>query len=324
VPLRDGGVAVLDAQAQEVRIFDATGKHLRTFGRKGGGPGEMESAWGVMQASDGTLWVPDHSLDRMSLFDPTTGFKTSYPFRVLRYGYVWDGVLTHDNKMWEPSITLGPPRRDVMRVYSSEMVLLDSLPMPGAAPVDPKNPPGSFYWEAADGRSMGYHGVPFYASPKRALDPRGAIWSTAAGEGAARIKRWVPNGDTTLVVDIARPLVPVSPAERDSAINGARKTLEKFGAGNQDWSKIPSNKPAVRSLFLAENGQLWVEPSSADSLRIYDVLGQDGKYVGTAVTPLRVAAYINPYVRDDKFWAVVTDELDVSYVVRGKIVRIAK
>ena len=320
VPMQDGGVAVLDAQAQEVRIFDADGKHLRTFGGKGGGPGELQGAWGIMQASDGTLWVPDHSLDRMSLYDPASGFKKSYPFNVLRYGFVWDGALTENNTLWEPSITLGAPRRNVIRVYNAEMALLDTLPLPSSAPIDPKNPPGAFYWEAADGKSMGYFGVPFYATSKRVLDPRGAIWSTEPGHAAARIKRWVPNGDTTLIIEISRSPVPVSAAERDSVVDRTMKELKRYGAGSQDWSKIPSTKPAIRSMFLAENGQLWVEASTADSLRIYDVLAQNGRYVGTAATPLKVVTYLNPYVRGDQFWAVVTDDLDVSYVVRGKIV----
>src|SRR5687767_1702897 len=37
-------IAVLDAQAQEIRIFGADGKHLRTFGGKGAGPGELADA----------------------------------------------------------------------------------------------------------------------------------------------------------------------------------------------------------------------------------------------------------------------------------------
>jgi hypothetical protein len=58
-----------------------------------------------------------------------------------------------------------------------------------------------------------------------------------------------------------------------------------------------------------------------DSLRTFDVFGSDGRYKGTAVTSLRVTPYREPIVRGDRFWAVVTDELDVSYVVRGRLVR---
>ena len=318
--LADGRVAVLDGQAQEIRIFDALGKHLATYGGKGEGPGELQGAWGIMQSSKGTLWVPDHSNDRMSLFDPATGFQTSFPFRVYRYGYVWDGVMASDDRVWEQSITLAEPRRDIVRVYDAQMTLVDSLPLPERPPVDQKNPPGSFYWEAPDGRSRGYRSVPFYAREIRLLDPLGAIWSTDAGDPAYRIKRWVPGGDTTLILEARRPAVPVTTAERDSVIQEVSKSLANYPNPRLDWSKIPQTKPGVRGMFLASNGDLWVHASTTDSLRVYDVYRQDGHHIGSAATSLRIVDYLPPFVRDDHFWAVVSDELDVQYVVRARIV----
>ena len=37
-----GAIYVLDEQAADVKVFDAAGKHVRTIGRKGQGPGELE------------------------------------------------------------------------------------------------------------------------------------------------------------------------------------------------------------------------------------------------------------------------------------------
>ena len=37
-----GTIYVLDEQASDVKVFDASGKHVRTIGRKGQGPGELE------------------------------------------------------------------------------------------------------------------------------------------------------------------------------------------------------------------------------------------------------------------------------------------
>jgi hypothetical protein len=62
-----------------------------------------------------------------------------------------------------------------------------------------------------------------------------------------------------------------------------------------------------------------VRAASADSLINYDVYEQDGSWVGTAVTSLRVWPYLRPIVRGDSFWAVVTDDFDVAYVVRARI-----
>ncbi|MCJ7627212.1 MAG: hypothetical protein MUO50_02375, partial [Longimicrobiales bacterium] len=63
-----GRIVVLDAQSQELRVFGPSGAHLATFGGKGGGPGELEAAWGLMLSPDEKLWVPDQRNARMSIF----------------------------------------------------------------------------------------------------------------------------------------------------------------------------------------------------------------------------------------------------------------
>lgn len=100
--------------------------------------------------------------------------------------------------------------------------------------------------------------------------------------------------------------------------------LERGVSARQDWSKVPDYKPAVASMFVDDSGRLWVQTASPDSLIEYDVYGRDGGHMGTAVTPLNVWRYVGPIVREDRFWAVVTDELDVSYVVRARLTRIQR
>lgn len=53
--LETGGFAVLDAVAQELRVFDATGEHIATHGGSGRGPGELEGAFGLMRHPNGDL-----------------------------------------------------------------------------------------------------------------------------------------------------------------------------------------------------------------------------------------------------------------------------
>ncbi|HLL45922.1 MAG TPA: 6-bladed beta-propeller, partial [Longimicrobiaceae bacterium] len=63
---RAGRIYVLEPQAKEIRVFDARGAHVRTFGRKGGGPGEFEQPAGLMWDPDGRLWVVDQQNARFS------------------------------------------------------------------------------------------------------------------------------------------------------------------------------------------------------------------------------------------------------------------
>lgn len=317
---RAGNIVVLDTQTQEIRVFRSSGEHLATFGGNGAGPGELEAAWGLMLSPEGKLWVPDHRNARISVFDPETGFEEAFPLQVFRRGYVWSGAMSHDGQILKPSITLGPPRRVVLRVYDERMTLLDSLPLPEPPPYDRKDPPGSFYWEAPNGTAMGYVAVPYYPQGEELVDPREGIWSTEPGDLRYRIKHWEPGGDTLLVLEALRPPVPIPQAERDSVINGVREGLQRLGGPRQDWSKVPEVRAAVTSIFLADEGQLWVETGSPDPIHAYDVFERSGVYVGTVETSLNILRWLPPVVRGSTFWAVVTDEFDVPYVVRAKIV----
>lgn len=317
-PLEDGRIAVLDAQAQELRIFGPDGAHLATYGGKGAGPGELEAAFGLMVDPEGMLWVPDHRNARMSVFDPDTGFDRSYPLRVLSRGFIWGGVMGEDGSVLKPSITL-TDRSSIVRVYDREMNLVDSLPLPPGPEIDRDDPPNAFTWGSREAGAYGMYGVPYFPQAQRLLDPRGVFWSTAFGDPSYRITRWAPGGDTTLVIETRREPVPVTAAERDSVIERVREQLLERGGANQDWSKIPDVKPAVAGLFLGEDGKLWVRAETADSLITYDVYERDGRYTGTAVTSLNLYLYLSPVVRGDRLWAVVTDELDVQYVVRARV-----
>ena len=64
-----GRIWVLEAQAQELRVFGPDGQYIRTVGRKGGGPGEFAQAVKVELGPDGNLWVMDPSNNRHSVFD---------------------------------------------------------------------------------------------------------------------------------------------------------------------------------------------------------------------------------------------------------------
>ncbi|MDE2826691.1 MAG: hypothetical protein OXL40_05180 [Bacteroidota bacterium] len=55
--LSDGSVAVVDRTSAEVRIFDASGRHLRSMGERGEGPGEFTDPFILWVTAGDTLWV---------------------------------------------------------------------------------------------------------------------------------------------------------------------------------------------------------------------------------------------------------------------------
>ena len=63
-----GNLVVADGQAYEIRIFNGEGRHLRSLGREGEGPGEFKSLHGAWPVSDGGIVAADILLDRITQF----------------------------------------------------------------------------------------------------------------------------------------------------------------------------------------------------------------------------------------------------------------
>jgi hypothetical protein len=53
-------------------IRRADGRHLASWGRKGGGPGEFRTLWGIQPDRDGRAWLYDPSQSRLTLVDVPT------------------------------------------------------------------------------------------------------------------------------------------------------------------------------------------------------------------------------------------------------------
>lgn len=277
---------------------------------------------GLMLGPNGRLWVPDARNGRMSVFDPVDGFIESFPFTAGYYGWTWNGAMVDGNRIHRPWWSGG--NREQIRVYDLTMTLVDSLPVPSEQPEDeeddPRNQPGMFYQEQGGGYML--YGIPFFAGEVRHIDSRGAMWSTKDGDPEYRLARWEPGGDTTLVVETRRPAVTVPEIERDSVIDAMRQMLANRGVSRQwDWSRIPTVKPAVEAIFESVEGNLWVRTPSADGGILFDVYSGDGGYLGTAsLGPgLSLPDQVDPIVRGNLTWLIVTDEFDVNYVVRARI-----
>jgi len=65
-----GQVYVSDPGAFCVQVYDAEGKHLRTLGRQGVGPGMFARPKGVAVDQEGRVYVVDAATQRVQLFDP--------------------------------------------------------------------------------------------------------------------------------------------------------------------------------------------------------------------------------------------------------------
>ena len=294
--LPSGTVRVTNVPAADRSPTWALVEELRVGSVDGAGPDVFGYLKGLVVLEGGGFAVLDSQVQELRVFGP-------------------DGahIATHGRKGQGPG-----------EFVDLTMTQIDSLPLPADRPedeaYDPESQPGVFYQETGGGYLM--YGIPFFPAEVSYIDSRGKAWSTQAGDPQYRIRRWQPSGGTELLLETRRPPVPVPAAERDSVIDLMRQMLSNMGVDRQwDWSRIPNVKPAVEAIFESAEGNLWVRtPSGGDGV-LFDVYSGDGAYLGTAsLGPgLNLFDRVAPVVRGDMAWLIVTDELDVNYVVRGRI-----
>ncbi|MCA9739828.1 MAG: hypothetical protein KC645_19530, partial [Gemmatimonadetes bacterium] len=92
----EGRIFVLDYQAQEIRVFLASGEFSHRIGSKGEGPGELTGAAGLDWGPDGSLWV--WGSQRYTAFAPDGSLRATHPRLVRGVIYPWIGGFVPDGR----------------------------------------------------------------------------------------------------------------------------------------------------------------------------------------------------------------------------------
>jgi len=82
--LSDGRIVAANQQ-YEIRFYDAGGRHLRTVGRRGRGPGEYQQLWSILPISRDSLLAFDF-VRGVSRLDPSGQFVRAMPWQVTSLG----------------------------------------------------------------------------------------------------------------------------------------------------------------------------------------------------------------------------------------------
>lgn len=101
--LGNGNIAVLDAGPAQLRFYDGGGVHVRTTGRKGGGPGEYRVPARVYRTHEDTLLVFDAGSGMETVVDTSGRFV-----RATRFEPVADDPFKRDAWLWRRMLIDGP------------------------------------------------------------------------------------------------------------------------------------------------------------------------------------------------------------------------
>ncbi|MFV1988304.1 MAG: hypothetical protein ACC682_13565, partial [Gemmatimonadota bacterium] len=272
-----GDLYILDGQADEVRVFGPDGGHLRTFGRTGEGPGELNRPAGMALDSDGLLWVMNWGNARYSAYDPNVGELVTERRRLAGFtSFPWPGSFDREGRLLDVGLSLQGDRGGdpaILRLDSA-FVPTDTLPMPR---------PDEKYTIAFRRNGVMFMStmVPFAPQPSWSPRPDGGI---VVGEGAAyRLHRIGFDSDTTMTIEVLREPVAVSRAERDSALAAFRQRAgQEDGLEPDREPRIPETRPAHGALFVDDEDRIWVRRTvAAGAAPAWDVIDAEGRFLGS-------------------------------------------
>lgn len=329
-------VYVLDDQAQEVRVFDSAGVHVRTLGAPGEGPGEFGLADAVAVLADGRLAVRDPSRMLIQVFGPGPGDTD-------QWGYATLGVVHGLKTLYADRggrtllVTQNPEHRHAepywhIIVFGPDGAHLDTLPQPF---MDHERPRVGAQRELDGGgtASVGEY-VPFTPDFHWTLHPSGHPLTGFSTDYRLELVR----DDGILRIERSVEPVSVAAAERDYEI---RRITARIRGLVSDWSwdgpPVPENKPFFKALYAGRDGRIWArvstegrevrnedhdpddprsQPVTWEEAIRFDVFEEDGIYVGAVLAPDEWSRRVEPVFGRDHVWGVTVDGLGVQRVVR--------
>ncbi|HUE77919.1 MAG TPA: 6-bladed beta-propeller [Longimicrobiales bacterium] len=313
--LDDGRIVLANQGTRELRIFDPEGRHLRTVGRAGGGPGEFQAMWGLVRLPGDSLGIWDWTAKRLTIYDDEGNFARLVTtageaggFAPRLAGAFDDGTFVVLDG-FDPTAVFGSGggvREDSLALlrYDLDGQVVDSLgPYPGPARYVHLGETG--FWMRPVKFGRGEHlqvaaGRVFFGDDRtaevRAFDRDGRL---------LRIVR-LPHDPRAVTTDhLARYRDQFLEGVPEDQLAQARERLEETPAADR--------LPAFDDLFVDRLGRLWVEEFDGftDRPDVWTVLGPDGRLLARltlppAVRPLDAGEdYLLTYERDD---------LDVEHV----------
>lgn len=325
-----GRVFVLDAQAQEIRVFSDRGQYLQTIGGRGRGPGEFAGADVVLMGPGDTLFVPDRRNQRMNRFAPDGSFIGSSRFSredglSMAFRANSSGAIAEQVRPFFFSSSWPDNPQDIFVTWLSDGTRSDTLAV------------------FPSGQSMAVEGGAVHSTwyaPETCWDLTDDMRLLVGMNDEYSFRVISPGGKPDRVVTKEYEARPV----RDQDIRRVKSHMQnrwsRIGAPPDQIERLWGLQhfhpflPAYRALYEGPERTIWVQRVKAPSemaeeetewftwpsdwgARNWDVFDSDGLYLGEVTMPPRFTPSV---FKDDRLYGHWLDELGVSYVVRLRIV----
>ena len=320
--LFDGRIVVANRGSHELRVFDAHGVHVATWGGEGEGPGEFNSLVAVADWQGDSLIAWYSQGDRLSVFGLDGNFgRTMIPGDLRNSveeaspgGAVLVSSFSGGGSALQDGLSRGERRHGVVDAEGHP------AGSPGAYP-------GMEMHTAASGDGYLMMTIPF------ARSTRTAVWAgrfVVAPTDHYEVRAHDPAGPLALVV--RREHSPVTPTsahmeayiDRRVARTPPGKQAERRRELREDLAEVPVAEtfPAFDRVVADALGHLWVReydlPGEERANPLWTVFDPDGRVLGFVETPpgLRIHE-----IGENHILGRATDSLGVEYVQMWRLAR---
>lgn len=313
--LSDGRIVVANRGSHELRVFDASGVHLATWGGEGEGPGEFNSLLEVADWRGDSLIAWYSQGDRLSVFDLDGNFgRTMIPGdlrnrveEVSPGGAILVSGPADDEFALQAGLTRDERRYEVLDAEGTPVASLGVHR-------------GSEYHMSASGDVYRMMTIPFTRSIHT------TVWAgrlAVAPNDRYEVRAHHPAGTLGLVVRREHP--PVTPTsahmeayiDRRVAARPPAEQAERRRELREMYGDVPVAEtfPAFDRVVADALGHLWVReydlPGEESAKPLWTVFDPDGRVLGFVETPpgLRVHE-----IGEDYILGRATDDFGVEYV----------
>ena len=259
-----------------VVVFDTLGRYVRTLGRAGSGPGELQYPGYLFSQTNGGIGVFDFAKEGLVEF---AADGSPLPFRSLRQLGLFRGAIQVEND----SLVMSAQRPDTTNTGVVRLVVATSRDTTALLTILPTGKFG-----IVDLGCVKFFGEPPLFTPSLAFNWRGAI--IAAIDGAQYQTKVFVNGKLTRLIRRAVALEPATTAmvERlypkgfQVSVGPGAPPCQATVAKVAEQMGVAPVVPAIDEVLIDPQGVYWVRrfafPETANR---YDVLDSTGSYQGT-------------------------------------------
>jgi len=270
---------LLVRQDDQVRVYDHEGGFVRTIGKHGQGPGELNVAATAALGPGGNLWVANMMAQAMSVFTPQGEFVENIRFsgippmlvRVTQEGFM--GL--HLEQRQSPSDPMMVQTKYHLRRFDTRGDTLGTV-FTSELEMDLRDMQLGSTQEK----------VPVYC-----VDGEGQIWQTRARTDAYEINVYSPEGELVRVVEKEFEGIPKSEGEIQEEKEFVERIIQQQLQGQQlppgmslDYEP-PTHRPATGMPYFDPRGYVWVQtylPGSSDP-NVFDIFDTEGTYLTQVV-----------------------------------------